>query len=124
MNLQNLSQKPSGFCDLRSRNVQLTENSALLPNCLLDDVLFDTHLRWVEKSGQAPHWTTFVLDAGVLTFTVRAADKTPPKVECRPTLKHWRCGGNLCSICPVPLLIKDTKTHCIFSCSALFACRN
>ncbi len=52
---------------------------------MLDDVLFDTQLRWVEKSGQAPHWTTFVLDAGVLTFTVRAADKTPPKVECRPT---------------------------------------
>ena len=43
-------------------------------------------LRWVEKSGQAPHWTTFVLDAGALTFTVRAADKTPPKVECRPTV--------------------------------------
>ena len=53
---------------------------------MLDDVLFDTQLRWVEKSGQAPHWTTFVLDAGALTFTGRAADKTPPKVECRPTV--------------------------------------
>lgn len=54
---------------------------------MLDDVLFDTQLRWVEKSGQAPHWTTFVLDAEALTFTGRAADKTPPKVECRPTLR-------------------------------------
>jgi hypothetical protein len=25
------------------------------------------------------------------------------------TLKHWRCGGILCSR-PVPLLIKDTKS--------------
>jgi len=28
-----------------------------------------------------------------------------------PTLKHWRCGGILCSVLPVPLLIKDTKAH-------------
>ena len=52
---------------------------------MLDDVLFDTQLRWVEKSGQAPHWTTFVLDAGDPTVNVGSADKTPPKVECRPT---------------------------------------
>jgi hypothetical protein len=37
-------------------------------------------------------------------------------------LKHWRCGGILCSVCPVPLLIKDTKAHCLFCCSALFVC--
>jgi len=48
--------------------------------------LFDTQLRWVEKSGQAPHWTTFVLDAGDPTVNVGSADKTPPKVECRPTV--------------------------------------
>ena len=54
---------------------------------MLDDVLFDTQLRWVEKSGQAPHWTTFVLDAGVPTVNVGTADKTPPKVECRPTFR-------------------------------------
>ncbi|HMT97161.1 MAG TPA: hypothetical protein PKC62_10785, partial [Ferruginibacter sp.] len=41
-----------------------------------------------EKSGQAPHWTTFVLDAGVPTVNVGTADKTPPKVECRPTHKY------------------------------------
>ena len=29
-----------------------------------------------------------VLDAGVPTVNVGSADKTPPKVECRPTLKH------------------------------------
>jgi hypothetical protein len=28
-----------------------------------------------------------------------------------PTLKHWRCGGILCSVCLVPLLIKDTKAN-------------
>lgn len=60
---------------------------------MLDDVLFDTQLRWVEKSGQAPHWTTFVLDAGDPTVNVGSADKTPPKVECRPTIKHWRRMG-------------------------------
>ena len=59
---------------------------------MLDDVLFDTQLRWVEKSGQAPHWTTFVLYAEALTFTGRAADKTPPKVECRPTFSGFVSG--------------------------------
>jgi hypothetical protein len=27
----------------------------------------------------------------------------------RLTMKHWRCGGILCSVCPAPLLIKDKK---------------
>jgi hypothetical protein len=36
------------------------------------------------------------------------------------TLKHWRCGGILCSVRPVPLLIKDTKAHCLFCSLALF----
>jgi len=40
------------------------------------------------------------------------------------TLKHWRCGGILCSVCLVPLLIKDTKAHRIFRCSALFVWRS
>ena len=26
---------------------------------------------------------------------------------CNLTLKHWRCGGILCSVCPVPLLIEN-----------------
>lgn len=42
----------------------------------------------------------------------------------RVTLKHWRCGGIHCSVCPVPLLVKDTKAHCLFYCLALFVCRN
>ncbi len=40
------------------------------------------------------------------------------------TLKHWRCGGIPCSVCPESLLIKDTKVHCLFCCSALFVCLN
>jgi hypothetical protein len=31
-----------------------------------------------------------------------------------PTLKNWQCGGMLCSVCPVPLLIKDTKGDSYF----------
>ena len=65
---------------------------------MLDDVLFDTQLRWVEKSGQAPHWTTFVLDAGDPTVNVGSADKTPPKVECRPTFKYCRWWGLLAQL--------------------------
>ncbi len=38
----------------------------------------------------------------------------------RLSLKHWRCGGILCSVCLVPLLIKDTKAHCLFYSSVLF----
>jgi len=40
------------------------------------------------------------------------------------TLKYWRCGGILCSVCLVSLLIKDTKAYCLFCCPALFVCRN
>jgi len=28
-----------------------------------------------------------------------------------PTVQHWRCGGILCSVCLVLLLIKDAKAH-------------
>ncbi len=30
-------------------------------------------------------------------------------------LKHWRCGGILCSVRLVLRLIKDAKAHCLFS---------
>ena len=72
---------------------------------MLDDVLFDTQLRWVEKSGQAPHWTTFVLDAGDPTVNVGSADKTPPKVECRPTSRAL-CRLGIVIRPPQPLLIE------------------
>ena len=40
------------------------------------------------------------------------------------TLKHWRCGGILCYVCLVPLLVKVTTAYSFFYWLALFVCRN
>jgi hypothetical protein len=37
-------------------------------------------------------------------------------VKFRRTLKHWRYGGILCFVRQEPMLIKDTKAHCLFCC--------